>query len=83
MEITKLSEKGQIVIPKKIRRDFEVGTPFIVARQNNLIILKGVEGLNDEEKTEMLELDGIWADIDAGNCETFTSEEFFIKMKEW
>ncbi len=83
MEITKLSEKGQIVIPKSIRIDLDVGTPFIVSRQNNMIILKKVEGLSEEEKKEMKELDRIWSEIDKGNCEGFEAEEFFIKMKEW
>jgi len=83
MEITKLSEKGQVVIPKAIRINLEVGTPFIVSRHDDLIILKKVEGLSDAEKKEMGELDKIWKDIDSGNCESFEVEEFFDKMKEW
>ena len=83
MEITKLSTKGQIVLPEKIRRDLEPGTAFIVSKQNDLIILKKIEGLSDEEIKEMKELDKIWKDIDEGKCESYTEEEFFKKMKEW
>jgi len=83
MEITKLSTKGQIVIPEKIRKGIEEGTPFVVTRKDDLIILKKVEGLTDEEIKEMEELDKIWEDIDNGNCETYTEKEFFEKMKEW
>ena len=83
MEITKLSTKGQIVIPEKIRKEIEVGTAFIATRKNDLIILKKIEGLSEEEMKEMEELDKIWKDIDAGKCETYSEEEFFKKFREW
>lgn len=83
MEITKLSTKGQIVIPEEIREGIKEGTAFVVTKQDNLIILKEVEGLTKEEMKEMKELDKIWEEIDRGECETFTEKEFFEKMKEW
>jgi len=83
MEITKLSTKGQIVIPEQIRKDVKPGTPFLVTRKGNLIILKKVEGLTKKEMKEMKELDKIWKDIDTGKCESYTTEEFFKKMREW
>jgi AbrB family looped-hinge helix DNA binding protein len=83
METTKLSTKGQVVIPEEIRKDITAGTPFIVTRRDDLIILKKVEGLTEEEKKEMEELNKIWKDIDEGNCETYEIEDFFKKMKEW
>ena len=66
MEITKLSTKGQIVIPENIRKGIEVGAAFSVAQKDDLIILKKVHGLTEEEKKEMEELDKIWKDIDEG-----------------
>ena len=83
MEITKLSTKGQIVIPEEIRKDIKSGTAFIVSRQNDLIILKKVEGLTKQEMKEMKELDKMWKDIDSGKCESYTEKEFFEKLKEW
>jgi len=83
MEITKLSTKGQIVIPEKIREGIEVGTPFSVTRKDNLIILKSVKGLSEKEKKELEELNEIWKEIDEGKCDTYSEEEFFKKLKEW
>ena len=83
MEITKLSTKGQIVLPEKIRKNIKSGTAFFVSRQNDLIILKKIEGLTNQEVQEMKELDKIWRDIDEGKCESYTEKEFFEKMKEW
>ena len=83
MEITKLSTKGQVVIPEKIRKGIEVGTPFTVTRKDGLIVLKSVNGLTNKEKKELEELNEIWRDIDAGRCETYSEKEFFIKLKKW
>jgi len=83
MEITKLSTKGQIVIPEEIRKDIKSGTAFIVSRQNDLIVLKKVEGLTKQEIKEMKELDKIWKDIDSGKGTTTSVEEFLKEMKTW
>ena len=83
MEITKLSTKGQIVIPEEIRKDIKLGTAFLVSKQNDLIILKKVEGLTKQEMEEMKELDKIWKEIDSGKGTTTNVEEFLKEMKTW
>ncbi|MCX9084834.1 MAG: AbrB/MazE/SpoVT family DNA-binding domain-containing protein [Candidatus Methanoperedens sp.] len=37
VEFTRMSTKGQIVIPKKLREGFEDGTPFAVIRDRDTI----------------------------------------------
>jgi len=83
MEITKLSTKGQVVIPENVRRDLSVGTAFTIARKDDLIILKKVEGLTKKEEKEMEELNKIWEDIDAGKGITLDKEEFLKEMNAW
>jgi bifunctional DNA-binding transcriptional regulator/antitoxin component of YhaV-PrlF toxin-antitoxin module len=83
MEITKLSTKGQIVLPEKLRKGIEVGTPFVVTRQEGLIVLKEVEGLTMEEQKEMRELDKIWKELDEGKGITLSKEDFLKEMKLW
>ena len=83
MEITKLSTKGQIVIPENLRGSFEVGTPFMVSKQGNLIVLKRMNGLTKAEIDEMKELDKIWKEIDEGKCDSYSVDEFFNTMKKW
>jgi len=83
MEITKLSTKGQIVIPEKIREGIEAGTAFTVTRKDDLIILKSVQGLSEKEKEELEELNEIWKDIDAGKGITLSKQEFLKEMKTW
>ena len=83
MEITKLSTKGQVVIPESARAGLEVGTAFNVLRKDNLIILKEVKGLTEDEIREMKELDKIWKDIDEGKAVSQSKEEFFKEMESW
>ena len=77
MEIAKMSTKGQIVIPKEIRKDFKEGDAFIVTRIKNIIVLKSLEDIEEKELKE------IWEQIDAGKAENNSEEDFFKKMKQW
>jgi len=45
MEITKLSSKGQIVIPLKIRSELGIneGSTIIVERVNDMVVLKKID----------------------------------------
>jgi bifunctional DNA-binding transcriptional regulator/antitoxin component of YhaV-PrlF toxin-antitoxin module len=83
MEITKLSTKGQIIIPEIYRRDLEVGTPFTVTKKDNLIVLKVVTGLTSEEESELKELDKIWKGIDSGKGVTQSKKDFLNELENW
>ena len=45
MEITKISSKGQIVIPQSIRNDMSIseGTVIAIERINDMIVLKKID----------------------------------------
>tara|TARA_Y100000310_G_scaffold53437_1_gene49049 strand:+ start:317 stop:568 length:252 start_codon:yes stop_codon:yes gene_type:complete len=83
MEITKLSTKGQIVIPERLRENMEVGEAFVVVKKGDLLVLRKIEGLNKEEIKELEELQKIWKEIDEGKCKTLTSKEFLKEMESW
>lgn len=48
--MTKLSSKGQIIVPIELRKGLEMGTQFAVKRDNDVIILKKLDP--DWEKIE-------------------------------
>lgn len=83
MDITKLSTKGQIVIPDAIRKNFEVGTAFNVIKQNDLIVLKPLSGLSKDEEKELIELEKIWKDIDSGKGIVMNESDFIKEMNAW
>ena len=45
MEITKISSKGQIVIPSKIRTELgmEEGSTLVIEKMNDMVILKKID----------------------------------------
>lgn len=45
MEIAKISSKGQIVIPQKIRTELEInqGSILAIEKMNNLVVIKKVD----------------------------------------
>ena len=63
-EITKISTKGQVVIPLSIRSELglEIGSPMIVAKMNDFVILKKID-LTDIKKefSDLTELGSLWA----------------------
>ena len=83
METTKLSTKGQIVIPESLREGLVAGTIFRIIRKNNLLVLNPVPPLTNEELTELKELDRIWKDIDEGKGITLSKKDFLKEMKTW
>ena len=83
MEITKLSTKGQIVIPEKLRGGIEVGDAFVVSKKGDLLVLKKIKNLSKEEIKELEELQKIWKEIDEGKSKTFTEKEFLKDMETW
>ena len=64
IEFTKLSSKGQVVIPRKIRQFLKLieGTLFAVNEQNGMILLKKVEIL-EAEKYRKLSIEEIKSKI--------------------
>ncbi|MFZ2411767.1 MAG: AbrB/MazE/SpoVT family DNA-binding domain-containing protein [Candidatus Methanoperedens sp.] len=52
VEFTRMSSKGQVVIPKKLREGFEEGTPFAIVRDKDTILLKQIKlpGIKEFEK---------------------------------
>jgi bifunctional DNA-binding transcriptional regulator/antitoxin component of YhaV-PrlF toxin-antitoxin module len=83
MDITKLSSKGQVVIPEKMRKDYKVGESFSVYKVNEIIVLKPIKGLTPEEEKELKELGKIWAEIDKGKARKYSEKEFFDAMSKW
>jgi len=55
-EFTRLSSRGQVVIPQGIRDELGLreGTPFAVSARDNLIILRAMEAPNIEKEWEQL-----------------------------
>ena len=86
IEITRLSSKGQIVIPSSIREGFREGDKIMIIRDGKRIILKKASDM-DEQLKEDLEFarrtEEARKRIEAGKGITMSFDDFIKEMKKW
>ncbi len=86
MEFTKASSKGQIVIPTRIRKRFDIreGSVLAVAAEKDMIVLKKVKsGLSASDLKTLRLVEEAWKDIENGRYNVRSREAFFKELKEW
>jgi AbrB family looped-hinge helix DNA binding protein len=84
IDITRLSSKGQIVIPAELRKDMKEGEKILIIRDNDKIILKKTDSM-DKNLKEDLEFarrtEEAWKEIEQGKGKSYTLEEFHKHLK--
>ena len=85
-EFTKISSKGQLVIPKEIRKELHIkeGDVFATMIRNDLIILKKIR--NPVLRRDLIilkDIEDAWKEIEEGKCESMGAEDFLEEIKEW
>ena len=84
MNITRMSSKGQIVIPSEMRVGLKEGEELLILKDEDRIILKRA-GKITEEMREDLEFakrtEEAWQQIERGEYTTYSKEEFLKKLK--
>jgi AbrB family looped-hinge helix DNA binding protein len=86
IEITRISSKGQVVIPLPIREKMKIkeGEAFAVSEEGNLIVLKKVEGSLSEDDIETLnKIKEAWKDIEEGRFKKMEKGEFLKEISKW
>lgn len=53
IDITKMSSKGQVVIPQELRKDFAEGDKLVVIRNQDQIILKKADTFDKQLKEDL------------------------------
>jgi len=86
ISITKISSKGQVVIPQEMRKNLKEGDKLVVIKNDGQIILKKMEDFdrNLEEDLEFARRTEIaWKEIESGKGIEMTFDEFIKEMKKW
>lgn len=86
INITRMSSKGQVVIPLDIREGFKEGEKLVIIRNKNQIILKKEKDFskNLEEDLEFARrTEEAWKKIEAGEYNSYSKEEFLKKLEKW
>lgn len=84
--MTKMSSKGQVVIPAEMREGFAEGDKLIIIRSHDQIIMKHA-GKLDKNFTENLEFakktNAAWKRIKECKGVKMDFDEFIEEMKQW
>ena len=85
-ELTRVSSKGQVVIPTDVRKrlDIKEGSVFAVTSKRDMIILKKLDTKMKPEDLKTLKLiEEAWEDIEKGRYKVYPVGEFFKELKKW
>ncbi|MFH1721988.1 MAG: AbrB/MazE/SpoVT family DNA-binding domain-containing protein [Candidatus Altiarchaeota archaeon] len=86
VNVTKLSSKGQIIIPQEMRKEFSVGDRFAIIKSGHQFIIKPVDEL-DQNFSEDLKF--AKKTLEAlkryrkGEFEERDGEEFLAELEKW
>jgi len=84
IETTRMSSKGQVVIPAEFRKDIKEGETLILIKGENQIILKKASAL-DKQFAEDLEFakrtEEAWKEIESGKGKSYSLEGFLDRLK--
>ena len=83
---TKMSSKGQIVIPRELRKGFSKGEKFVVIKSGGRLILKRIKEF-DKNLEEDLEFarrtEAALKRYERGEFIEMEMDEFLKKLKRW
>ena len=86
IEITKLSSKGQVVIPLSMREGMKTGDKLLVIKNSDSIILRKASTLEKkfEEDVRFAEkTEEALKRYEKGQFKKMSSEEFLKELKKW
>lgn len=84
--LTIVSSKGQIVIPKKVRKKLDIkdGNVFTITERKGLIVLKKLN--HKLSKNDVIVLESIadaWKEIESGKGGKANTKKFFAEFAKW
>ncbi len=85
IDITKMSSKGQIVIPAELRKDIQEGDKIVVIRNKDQIILKKADKFDknlEEDLKFARQTEQAWKEIEVGKGKSYTPEEFIKRLRK-
>jgi AbrB family looped-hinge helix DNA binding protein len=84
--VTRMSSKGQIVIPSDLRGGFNEGEKFVIIRENDTLIMRKADNL-DKNFQEDLEFakrtEKAMNEIEKGNYTEMEFDDFLNESKKW
>jgi AbrB family looped-hinge helix DNA binding protein len=86
IDITRMSSKGQVVIPVEMRDDLKEGEKLVVFKEGSQIILKKADDFDEnlKEDLEFARRTGeAWKEYEKGKFETMEFDDFLKVVNKW
>ena len=84
--ITRLSSKGQIVIPSHLRKDFKIGEELLILKKNNQVILQRMKNIDKKFKDELkfaLRTEKALEKYEKGEFKQKSAKKFLEDLEKW
>ncbi len=86
IDTTKISSKGQVVIPSHMRSNFKEGETLLIIKDNNTFLLKKADDL-DEKFKEDLEFarrtEEAYRRHERGEFKRMSADKFLEELEKW
>jgi len=83
--VTKISSKGQIVIPSSMRKDLVKGDQFLIIKEENTLIIKKITELAKDLSEDLKfaqRVEHAWADYEKGKFKSLPSKKFLEELEK-
>ncbi|MBS3119542.1 AbrB/MazE/SpoVT family DNA-binding domain-containing protein [Candidatus Woesearchaeota archaeon] len=84
--LTKMSAKGQIVIPQDMRKDFRVGDKLLVIKNGDQLILKKASQFSKRLENDLefaRRTEDAYRRYEKGEFTEMSHEEFMKEIRKW
>jgi AbrB family looped-hinge helix DNA binding protein len=87
-QLTRISSKGQVVIPSRVRQKLGIkaGSVFAVltSRKGSLVVLKKIDSKSLQADLRILrEVENAWREIERGEARRATRKSFLEELENW
>lgn len=86
INVSKVSSKGQIVIPKEMRTLFQEGDSVVFIEEDNKVLLKNMKDLEENFKEDLelsKKINEAYSRYDKGEFVSMNKEEFLDELEQW
>ena len=84
--LTKMSSKGQVVIPAPMRKKIKEGEHLIILEQDDFLIIKPASKTDKNFEEDIIfsqRIRAAWKQVDEGKCKRMSAEEFLKEIETW
>lgn len=86
IELTRVSSKGQVVIPNEVREQVGLreGQVLAVSAKDKVIILKKIDNpIEEDDLRALAEIKDAWKEIAEGKYKKMKSSDFIREISKW